>query len=137
MVFDIFVVIFDAFDTQENGAEDERENQKHRNKLFLSDLGGPNGHRHGHATADEDKGIREAPADFNGAAGKGEDVGIRVAVDGVGQEKATEEKNLGGQKDPHTERGRVFLLLKGLILPVKFSGAMHAVTPSIFNSQRA
>ena len=42
-----------------------------------------------------------------------EDEDLRVVrpIDGVRNEEATEEKNLGGEEDPHPELGRLVLLV--------------------------
>jgi len=50
-----------------------------------------------------------------------------VAVDGVGQKQAAEEKNFSDQKDPHAKGGGFFLLVQRLKVSVQLSGAMHSV----------
>ena len=62
VVLNEFVVVLDALDAEEDGAEDQGGNEEEGDELFLADLGGPDGHGHGEAAADQDDGIDGAPA---------------------------------------------------------------------------
>jgi len=117
VIFIEFLFVFDGFDAEEDAAQKQSEDKEEGNKLFLSHLSGPHGHRHGQAAADEHDGIESAEFQIQSAAGFGEHRRVRVAVDGVGKEEAAEEQDFGGQKDPHAERGGILLLLERLKLP--------------------
>src|SRR5271167_2154578 len=137
VVLDELVVIFDALDAQEDGAQNQSGNEEEGDQLFPAHLGGPYRHSHGQAATDEDDGVDGTPAQFDGAAGKRKNVRVSVAVDGVGEEEAAEEQYFGGQKDPHAKCGGFLLLLQRLKLPRQFSGAMHSVLLLDFSSRRA
>src|SRR5580658_4678163 len=98
VVLDELVVIFDALDAQEDAAQNQGGNEEEGDQLFLAHFGGPDGHSHGQAAADENDSVDGAPAQFDGAAGKRENVRIGVAVDRVREEEAAEKQNFGGQK---------------------------------------
>src|SRR6266403_5593858 len=126
VVLNIFVVILDGLDAKKDGAEDQSGDEEPGERFFPAGLRGPDSHGHGQAAANEDDSVDGAPGESDGFAGFTKNVRISGAVERVGHEQAAEEKNFGGQEDPHAQRGGFPLLLHRSILFVQFSGAMHA-----------
>src|SRR5580704_1162671 len=117
MMLDIFIVVFNGLHAEEDTAQKQGKNEEGGDQLFLSNLCGPHRHGHGQAAADQNHGVEAAELQIQRAAGVGEDQGVGVTVDGVGEEEAAKEKDFGGQKDPHAESSGLLLLFERLKLP--------------------
>src|SRR3984957_13600939 len=101
VVFDEFLVIFDALDAKKHAAEDQGQDQEDRDELLFAYLCSPDRHCHGQTAANENDGVDRAQRQVDGAAGLAENLGIRRPVERVGHEHAAEEQNFGDQEHPH------------------------------------
>src|SRR6266404_7844900 len=131
VVLDIFVVILDGLDAKKDGAEYESSDEEPGERFFPAGLRCPDSHGHGQAAANEDDGVDSAPGESDGFAGFTKNVRISGAVERVGHEQPAEEKNFGGQEDPHAQRSGFPLLLHRFVLSEQLSGAMHAGSSSV------
>jgi hypothetical protein len=71
----------------------------------------PHRPRGGQRAADQDHGVERTEVLVEEKVAEDEDLGVVGAVDRVGDEEPTEEQDLGRQKDPHPELGRLVLLV--------------------------
>jgi hypothetical protein len=127
VVLYVLGVILDRLHAEKDAAQDQREREKKSDELSLSNLSAPHGHGHGQAAGDQDHCIEAAKPQVQTLAALSEYARIGMPVNGVSEEEAAKEQNLGGQKDPHAESGRFLLLLHRLKMSVQFFRAMHSV----------
>ena len=104
------LVVFEALDHQECGAEDHGEDQHPLQGFLLAQMRGANRQRHGQAADDQHRGIRRAERRVHEVAGGGERIRVHAAVDRVGAKHPAEEHDFGQQEHPHSEGGRIKLL---------------------------
>jgi len=90
-------------------------------------LRGPDGHGHGQTAHNQHNGIASSEGDIQRVAADAEGGTEGAAIDGVSEEQAAEEQDLGDQENPHAERSGFLLLLERLKMSVQIAGAMHSV----------
>ena len=107
-----FIGIFDSLDSQKGQTEQHRKNEKSDQRLAVSDLRAMHRQRHRQTAADQYGRVHSAQGYVEVAAGIGESGRIERPVHDVGGKYPAEEHDLGDQKDPHSQRRCLVLLLE-------------------------
>src|SRR3954469_3631728 len=107
----VFVAPFLGFDPKKRQAEDKGQQQHSDLHLAIAELRGTHRHRDGQAAANQDGRIKSANGQRKAPAGSGEFWEVPASVNQIGAEHSTEEHDFSSQEPPHTEGGRIALLL--------------------------
>src|SRR5581483_934098 len=136
MVFYIFIVIFDCFDSEEHKSQSKRKHQEEHQHLAHAKLRGMYGQRHGQAAANQYDCIGGAQFNIERAAAPHKGVVKPIAIDQVSGEHAAKEHDFGDKKHPHAEGSSVLLLLH-IVEMVLQHGVMRRVLGRLVDHNRA
>jgi hypothetical protein len=112
-----FLRILDKLDAQEAATQNHGGHEEYGNQFLTVSLRAPNGHGHGEAADNEDRGVDRAEVNIEGIAAYAEGERIGVAIDGIGKKEAAKEEDFRGEENPHPQSSAVLLLLQRLVLP--------------------
>src|SRR5881392_1860855 len=112
------LLVFDSLDAKKDGAEAKGGDQENADQFLFTNLGRPDSHGHGQTAHNQHNGVAGAQGDVKSIAADAESGAERAAIDGISEEHAAEEQDLGHQENPHAERGGFLLLLKRLKMSV-------------------
>src|SRR2546430_2856731 len=104
------LVILEAFDGEESDTKENCREKETEEPFDIVFLNGMNGEDHGQAARQKNGSVDGAVKDDGMMAGLSKRLWIRVPINDVAHEHGAEEEDFGGEKSPHTECGRLFLL---------------------------
>ena len=107
-----FLFVLEALDDQEGEAEQNGNDEVSGEQLAFAGFGGFYCQDYRYRTNNQDGRIDGTHRDAELLAAGGEGVKVLQAIDEIGAEHAAEEHDFRHQKQPHAERGGIFLLLR-------------------------
>jgi len=111
-----FMGVFGGFDSEKRDAEHDGAGEHVDEPFSAANLCGADGEGDGEAAGEEDGGVPRAAGDVKKSKVVDDKTAlmpcgeIKMAVDGVAADEATEEENFGGEERPHAQ-GVGFVLL--------------------------
>src|SRR5690242_9971791 len=112
------VGVLDSLDAKEGAAQDDGRQQVKDQQFLLAGLCGIYRQNNCEAAANQHRGINRAESNAKALAGGCKVVEVGQAIDEIGAKHTAEKHDLGHQEEPHSEAGRVLLLLRiGKMMP--------------------